>query len=166
MNESTTRTTLIVGGVLGTALVGYCFWRARPQPLRNGRAALKFRSVGARMEPYPQWVQDLRDKSGVYVIRELDDDGTPVVKYVGESHTNNLYDTLTRHFQHWRRWKGFWRGQYGEGHDPGLTYKRDRVEAAVRVVSPDEAIELERKLIRRLSPKDNIVGQDEDAPPF
>ena len=33
-----------------------------------------------------------------------------------------LYDTLTRHFQTWRRWKGFWRGQYGEGHDPGLTY--------------------------------------------
>ena len=28
-----------------------------------------------------------------------------------------LYDTLTRHFQTWRRYKGFWRGQYGEGHD-------------------------------------------------
>lgn len=151
--------------IVGSALVGYCIWRGRPQPLRNG-AALKFRPVGGRSDPYPEWVRDLKGKSGVYVIRERDEDGSPVVSYVGESHTDRLYDTLTRHFQQWRRWKGFWRGQYGEGHDPGVTYQRDRVEAAVRVVEPEKAIELEKKLIQRLSPRDNIVGQVDDPPPF
>ena len=155
--------TLLVGG----AIISYCVWRGRPM-LRNG-AALKFRPVGGRNEPYPEWVRALRGKSGVYVIREMDKDGRPVVSYVGESHTDNLYDTLTRHFQKWRRWKGFWRGQYteyNEGHDPGLSYRRDRVEAAVRVVSPEEAIPLEKRLIRRLSPRDNLVGQADDPPPF
>src|SRR6185436_14527736 len=97
------------------------------QVARN--AALSYRSIGERGEPYPDWVRALDGKAGVYVIRELDAAGSPEVVYVGSS-TGRLYDTLTRHFQAWRRWKGFWKGQYGEGHDPGLTYDRNRVEVS------------------------------------
>ena len=135
-----------------------------PAPLRNRGASLVYRPVGARGDRYPAWVQALRGKSGVYVIRERDTAGDPVVVYVGESHTDRLYETLTRHFQDWRRYKGFWRGQYAEGHDPGMTYPRDRVEVATRVMSGPDAIDEERRLIRRLNPRDNLIGQPEDAP--
>lgn len=117
-------------------------------------AGLVYRPVGARGEPYPAWVRDLKQKSGIYVIRQA---GETV--YVGESHSNKLYETLTRHFQTWRRWKGFWQGQYGEGHDPGLTYQRDSVEVAVRTTPADEAIDEEARLIQRLRPRDNLLGQ-------
>ena len=66
------------------------------------------------------------------------------------------------HF-HWRRWKGFWRGQYGEGHDPGLTYERDSVEVAVRITSPAASLDEEMRLIARLKPRDNLIGQPELA---
>ena len=139
-----------------------------PFALRNrGTAPLTYRPISARGERYPAWVQALRGKSGVYVIRERDRDGDPVVAYVGESHTGRLYETLTRHFQEWRRSKGFWRGQYAEGHDPGMTYPRDRVEVATRVMSGADAIDEERRLIRRLRPRDNLNGQsDTDKVPF
>jgi hypothetical protein len=129
-------------------------------PVRNG--SLTYRPVGKRGEPYPGWVRDLKGKSGVYVIRE----GGQVV-YVGESHANRLYDTLTRHFQTWRRWKGFWKGQYAEGHDPGLTYDRHKVDVAVRTTSPEQALHEEVRLIQRLKPRDNLLGQAElDDVPF
>jgi hypothetical protein len=141
-------------------------WRHRTidRGLRNRAATLVYRPVGARGDRYPDWVQALRGKSGVYVIRERDAADKPIVVYVGESHTDNLYETLTRHFQEWRRYKGFWRGQYAEGHDPGLTYRRDRVEVAVRVMSGAAAIDEEGRLIRRLHPRDNLIGQPEDVP--
>ncbi|MCA9678090.1 MAG: hypothetical protein KC464_23895, partial [Myxococcales bacterium] len=130
--------------------------------LRNG--SLAYRPVGAPGEDYPAWVRALRDQSGVYVIR---DRRSGEVLYVGESHTARLYQTLTRHLQGWRRWKGWWKGQYGEGHDPGLTYPRDRVEVAVRVTHADDAIDEEARLIRRLAPRDNLLGQAEpDDVPF
>lgn len=70
------------------------------------------------------------------------------------------------HF-HWRRWKGFWRGQYGEGHDPGLTYDRASVEVAIKLTSPDDALDEEARLIRRLRPRDNLIGQpDLEEVPF
>ena len=127
----------------------------------NGR--LTFRSVGARDEPYPQWVQDLRGHSGVYVIRERQPDGSNPIVYVGESHTGRLHETLTRHFQTWRRWKNFWRGQYAEGHDPGLSHERDACEAAAIATAPRHAIEMEARLIRRLRPRDNLLGQADEA---
>lgn len=126
---------------------------------RNG--GFTYRPVGAPGEPYPQWVRNLKGKSGVYVIRE---DGETV--YVGSS-VGRLYDTLTRHFQRWRRWKGFWKGQYGEGHDPGLTYPRERVEVGVRLTKPDDALDEEARLIRRMRPRDNLIGQPiEEEVPF
>ena len=70
------------------------------------------------------------------------------------------------HF-HWRRWKGYWRGHYGEGHDPGLTYERDRVEVAVRITAASRALDTEARFIRRLQPRDNLLGQsEEEAVPF
>jgi hypothetical protein len=129
--------------------------------LRN--AGLVYRPVGDRGEPYPEWLRRIRGSSGVYIIRER---GGPIV-YVGVSVANRLYETLTRHFQEWRRYKGFWRGQFAEGHDPGLTYDRATVEVAVKAMSPDAAIDEESRLIRRLRPRDNLIGQpDLEAAPF
>ena len=138
----------------------------RPRNVRN--ASFVYRPVGSRGEPYPDWVRELDGKSGVYVIREIQRDGSREIVYVGESHANRLYDTLTRHLQTWRRWKGFWKGQYGEGHDPGLTYNRSRVEIAVRITSPNDALDEEARLIRRLRPRDNLLGQpvEEEEVPF
>jgi hypothetical protein len=63
--------------------------------------------------------------------------------------------------------KGFWKGQYGEGHDPGLTYERDSVEVAIRLTSPSKSLDEEMRLIARLKPRDNIVGNTTDDPiPF
>ena len=132
----------------------------RGNDLRN--ASLVYRPVGATGERYPRWVRELDGKSGVYVIRDA---SSHDVLYVGSSSTR-LYDTLTRHFQQWRRYKSFWKNQYAEGHDPGLTYDRARVEVAVRMTSPADSLDEEARLIRRLSPRDNILGQPEleDAP--
>jgi hypothetical protein len=137
-------------GVAGNALPG----------ARN--AGFTYRPIGASGDAYPDWVRALKGQSGVYVIRES---GGPIV-YVGSS-VGRLYDTLTRHFQTWRRYKGFWKGQYGAGHDPGLTYKRDRVEVAVRITNPSEALDEESRLIHRLRPRDNLIGQPvEEEVPF
>lgn len=134
------------------------------QTLVARNASFNYRRIGASGEAYPQWVRDLKGEAGVYVIRELDRDDNAETVYVGSS-AGRLYDTLTRHFQTWRRWKGFWKGQYGEGHDPGLTYPRDRVEVGVRLTRPDDALDEEMRLIQRLRPRDNLIGQPlEDAP--
>jgi hypothetical protein len=67
------------------------------------------------------------------------------------------------HF-HWRRDKKFWRDQFGgQGHDPGLTYRRDRVLVAARVLSPAQAIAEETRLIQRLRPRDNLLKQPDEA---
>jgi hypothetical protein len=131
--------------------------RAAQRAPRNGR--LNFRAVGRRGEDYPPWVADLRGRSGVYVIRAPGESGDLEIVYVGSSSADRLYETLTRHLQTWRRWKGYWRGQYGEGHDPGLTYDRDTAEAAVIITPPQHAYEMEMRLIRRLRPRDNLIGQ-------
>jgi hypothetical protein len=128
---------------------------------RNGMT--KYRALGARGEAYPQWVRDLKGRSGVYLIR---DQTTSELLYVGSSSTR-LYETLTRHFQIWRRYKGFWAGQYAEGHDPGLTYDRARVEVAIHFTSADDSLDEEARLIRRLQPRDNLLGQPtEEEIPF
>ncbi len=135
------------------------------EPLGTRNASLVYRPVGSTGEAYPDWVRALKGKSGVYVIREVRGNGEAEIVYVGQSSANKLYETLTRHLQTWRRWKGFWRGQYSE-HDPGLTYDRDRVEVAVRITTPAAALDEEARLIRRLRPRDNIIGQavEEEVP--
>jgi hypothetical protein len=138
----------------------FASWAPTP---RNGRG-LTYRPIGYSSERYPAWLREHKGASGVYVIRERTSEGKPVVVYVGQSQTGKLYETLTRHFQQWRRSKGYWRGQYAEGHDPGLTFDRNRVEVAVRVTDAADALDEEARLIRRLRPRDNIIGQPEDAP--
>ena len=144
--------------------------RIDPSPLMRGwevvsdsdalvarNAGFTYRALGESGDAYPEWVRALKGKAGVYVIRDLE---SREIVYVGSS-AGQLYDTLTRHFQTWRRWKGFWRGQYGEGHDPGLTYPRNAVEVAVRITSPSKSLDEEMRLIRRLKPRDNLIGQAE-----
>jgi hypothetical protein len=138
--------------------------------LRN--ASLSYRPIGTSGR-YPDWVRALRGRSGVYLIRERQRDGTNPVVYIGESHANRLYQTLTRHFQTWRRHKKFWSGQYtgSQAHDPGLTYPRARCTVAVRVLSAERALSEEARLIARLRPRDNLIGQpdepaDQEAVPF
>ena len=63
------------------------------QPTRN--AGFVYRALGERGDAYPQWVRDLKGKSGVYVIRDAT---SHEILYVGSS-SGRLYDTLTRHFQ-------------------------------------------------------------------
>jgi hypothetical protein len=140
---------------------------------RAGPPGLRYRSVGRTLEPYPEWVRALRGQSGVYVIR---DRATREVLYVGESHTGNLYETLTRHLQQWKRWtkRSWWPGQFAPSeHDPGLTYQRDAVEVAARVLVDEDPVDEELRLIQRLQPRDNLRGQpvvevvDDDEPiPF
>jgi hypothetical protein len=53
------------------------------------------------------------------------------------------------------------------GPDPGLTYNRDRVDVAVRITPASRALDEEARLIRRLRPRDNQIGQpEEEAIPF
>ena len=130
-----------------------------PNALVARNASLLYRPVGSPGDAYPDWIRALKGKAGVYVIRDAE---THEILYVGSS-AGRLYDTLTRHFQTWRRWKGFWKGQYGEGHDPGLTYPRDAVEVAVRITSPAKSLEEEMRLIAKLKPRDNLIGQVEPA---
>lgn len=169
---------VIAGGAV--ALLGYQLGRAasRASLLRIGstssdpkaasapelrNAGLTYRPIGETGTPYPAWVRALKGKSGVYIIRESKHDGSSEIVYVGESHTARLYQTLTRHFQSWRRSKKFWTGQYGgQGHDPGLTYPRNRVTVAVRVLPPQRALAEEARLIARLRPRDNLLGQPTD----
>ncbi len=126
-------------------------------------ASLTYRPIGARGESYPPWIRDLKARSGVYLIRDA---GSHELLYVGSS-SRRLYETLTRHFQTWRRYKGFWSGQYSEGHDPGLTYDRANVEVAIRFTGPDESLDEEARLIHRLQPRDNLLGQPtEEEVPF
>jgi len=113
---------------------------------------------------YPEWLRALNGKSGAYVIRELRWVSRPEVVYVGESHTGRLYQTITRHFQQWRRDKSWWTFKLGRLHDPGTTYQRGSVEVAVRVTRGDRAIDEQAVLIDRLRPRDNAIGWREVVP--
>jgi murein DD-endopeptidase MepM/ murein hydrolase activator NlpD len=135
---------------------------ARAAALTCRNAGLVFRPVGSSGEPYPKWLRGLRGQSGVYFIRERSADGNESeLVYIGQSQAGRLYETLTRHFQTWRRAKGFWRG-YSEN-DPGMTYARERVEVAVRITTPSRALEEEARFIRAMRPRDNVLGLHDDA---
>ncbi len=79
--------------------------------------SLAYKSVGTDGSQWPSWVRDLKSASGVYVIKAHGDDGR--VLYVGSS-AGKLYDTITRHFQQWKRRKNWWKGMRGAHHDPGI----------------------------------------------
>lgn len=103
------------------------------------------------------WLNDLRNQSGAYVIRNR---GSGEIFYVGESHTGNFAKTIKRHFYPWKI-KGWFSDAYG-----GNVYQRGRVEVAIRLTPPTAAIGAQNKLINRLNPRDNILGYKPDEDPF
>ena len=106
---------------------------------------LNYRSpVGSEPGTFAQWLRDLRNLSGAYVIRSAE---TKDVFYVGESHTGRLYRTITRHFQSWD----------DTGDREHFTYSRHHVEVAVRLTPPNSAIGAQDNLIQRLKPRDNTT---------
>lgn len=130
---------------------------------------LEYRSIGSEGDPWPAWLLATKNSCGVYVIRYTS--GEPL--YAGSSN-KNLYGTVTRHFQSWRRSKKFWRGYKSTGdhthetdHDPGMVYQRGRCEVGIRVMRCGDELEEEAALIHRLSPRDNLVARpDGDDVPF
>ena len=113
-----------------------------------------YRPVGEFGEPYPNWMRDLRDARGVYVIIDLET-GEPL--WVGES-DYDLRKTITRHFQAWDR-------ESRSAQTPHYEYERagvyDRTEVLVSVgiaddsTSESEIIDREGDLICALQPADN-----------
>lgn len=92
---------------------------------------------------YPAWVRKLKGKSGVYLIRNA---GSSKVLYVGESHTGNLYETLTRHFQAW------------SGRTAGATFARGSVRVAVKVTPAGRAVAEQNRLICKFQPSENTLS--------
>lgn len=122
------------------------------------RNLTSYRTVGNPGEPYPGWLRDLTGRPGVASIRSRKDGK---ILYVGES-TDDLYKSLTRHFQEWRRHKGYAKDAPKEGRDPGVTYNRDAVEVAVEPTTAIRALTTKKKLIERLGPRDNVHFQPKE----
>jgi len=99
---------------------------------------------------FADWIRATRGLCGVYFIRSTVDDyvgDEPAergqILYIGESHTFQLYETLTRHLQRWSS-------------PTNRAYERDRVELrALLMVDPDEAIARQDDEILRHTPRDN-----------
>ncbi len=143
------RTALTRGAVPKRATKVESTTRARVGvTIRRVSRLAPFRALGAPTEPFPDWVRALRGRSGVYVIRDRQ---SHAVLYVGESHTDRLYETMTRHVQRW-------------GLEEAHTYQRGRVEVAVRVSAAGEAAELQRAYICELQPRDNVYDTCEAVP--
>ncbi len=99
---------------------------------------------------FPDWVRATRGFCGVYFIRAAVDGEISYqpaergqILYIGESHTFQLYETLTRHLQRWSS-------------PTNRAYERDLVEIRVwLMVDPDQAIALQDEEILRHTPRDN-----------
>jgi excinuclease UvrABC nuclease subunit len=100
------------------------------RPVKEGRAVA-------------DWVKALKNKSGVYLIRERGFMGN--VLYAGESHSGRLYSTLLRHFQRWT------------GPTAGPTFPVSKVEVAVIRTPAAKAIELQNAVIAEYRPKLNVA---------
>jgi hypothetical protein len=110
-----------------------------------------WRSVVDDQNPraFARWVRDTRGFCGVYLIRAAGTGfvgGAPAqqgeILYVGESHSHELYATLTRHFQN---------GLGPTNH----YYERERVEARIQLLNAEEAIPEQDRQILRHTPRDN-----------
>ena len=118
------------------------------------RPRLTWHNLGSEGELYPEWLAVLKSARGCYAIRNA---RSKRVLYVGSAKAN-LYATVTRHFQQWKRKKKWWSGQYGAGHDPGMTYDRATHQVAVIVLASNaDHLKREAELIEELSPHDNLV---------
>ncbi len=133
--------------------------RAVERVAQRGRLSA-FRPVGSDGHAWPAWATALKGQPGCYVIRDA---RTHRVVYIGSAR-KNLYDTMTRHFQSWRRKKKWWVGMRGRGaHDPGLVYQRAQCEVAIQLTEEAERLEVEAALIHRFLPRDNIVEHPDGA---
>jgi hypothetical protein len=113
---------------------------------------LVWRSVRGPDGRFAEWVRDLSDRSGVYLIRSDPARYEDTLLYIGESHTyhvpgarrayRGLYRTLTRHF-------------HGHNWSQGLTYDPEDVVVAVILTAPEQAIEYQDYLINLYRPRDN-----------
>ncbi len=122
---------------------------------------IPFAAVGeASGEPYPAWIRELGRRDGVYFIRERI---SGEIVYIGESHSQRLYATLTRHFQLWSN----------DHNTAGATYERSDVLVAVVLVPEAHAMYLQNELICIFDPRDNRLlcdqlfaeSEDEREPP-
>lgn len=134
---------------------------SRPAP----RHSLTWHEIGKDGDPWPEWLRTTyKSQCGVYAIKEHGK-----VVYVGSSR-KRLYDTVTRHFQTWRRQKNFWKGMGGQHHDPGMTYKRASCQIAVYTVACGSELEEEARLIKKFKPRDNLQvnpdGEELENAPF
>jgi hypothetical protein len=116
--------------------------------------ALSYRSpLGS--EPGAEWLRELRNQSGAYVIRSSQ---TKETLYVGESHTGRLYDAIRHHFVERSKPSPVFGGH-------GLTEfkcSRHHVEVAIRLTPPSAAVGAQNNLINRLAPKVNVNGYEPD----
>jgi excinuclease UvrABC nuclease subunit len=109
--------------------------------------SLEFRPIkeGRAIAP---WIRALKGKSGVYLIREKNGflffPGE--VLYLGESHSDRLYSTLLRHFQHWT------------GKTAGPTFPVSKVEVAVVRCPAARALDLQNAMIEEYRPKLNTTA--------
>lgn len=92
----------------------------------------------------------LRNKSGLYIIKE----GKEIV-YIGYS-GRDLYKTMYRHFQEWNH----------TGQEVVTYAGQDLNRFTVRIVycSPGRAAKLEKLLIAKHEPRDNVHGKHEEIP--
>ena len=88
-----------------------------------------------------------RFKSGVYLIKSKSGE----MLYIGSSGVD-VYKTCYRHLQNWSSFQKV------------VTYVNDLENILLRVVycTPKQALELEKKLIWKHSPKDNIYQYEEE----
>src|SRR5262245_17722300 len=115
---------------------------------------LTWRSVTAQDGRYAEWVRELSDRAGVYLIRSDPARFADQLLYIGESHSygvpgnrrsyRGLYRTLTRHFQ-------------GRGWEQGITYDPRDVVVAVVLTTPEQAVEYQDVLIATYRPRDNEI---------
>jgi hypothetical protein len=86
--------------------------------------------------------------SGVYAIR---DRWSHIALYVGESHTDNLRRTITRHFQTWN-----------DAEQERAVYGRERAEVCWLQTAADAAIAKETEWLAFFEPRDNLVIAEYD----
>lgn len=133
------------------------------------RAWSAWRSPVGEDGRFALWLRELTNRSGVYAIRAKRGHGRGQVLYVGESHTDRLYSTITRHLQTWERRNRFW-ARYNRaegGEKPGQVYDRDAILIAVHLTPGGRAMEEQAHAIDRLRPRDNeVTYQTLDGVPF
>lgn len=130
-------------------------------------ATLNFTESFAAVDAGSRYASQLRDlrqvrASGVYAIYAK----RGALLYVGESHTDRLYDTITRHFRKWRIGPGDALGR----RRGGTMYKREDVRVAFIITEKAAAAGIQYAEIQRRKPRDNSLDchtcADDDVAPF